>query len=78
MTIGLPSAASKSACCSRATSRFGAPRRANNCTSAALGAGKPSAPEVVMIRVRLSIRCGAMAAMCWAIIPPMLAPNTWN
>ena len=29
-----------------------------------------------MIRVRLSIRCGAMAAMCWAIIPPMLAPNT--
>ncbi|MNI92779.1 hypothetical protein D3C73_1506230 [compost metagenome] len=31
-----------------------------------------------MIKVRLSTRCGAMAAMCWAIIPPMLAPNTWN
>ncbi|MNG18988.1 hypothetical protein D3C84_1031020 [compost metagenome] len=57
---------------------MGAPRRESNCTSAALGAGKPSAPEVVMIRVRLSTRCGAMAAICWAIIPPMLAPSTWN
>ena len=77
-TFGLPNAASKSACCSSATSRFGALRRDSNCTSAAFGAGRPSAPELVMISVRLSTRCGAMAARCWAIIPPMLAPSTWN
>ena len=52
-----------------------APRQQRSSDS--LGAGRPSAPELVITRVRLSRRCGAMSAMCWAIIPPMLAPSTW-
>ena len=39
--------------------------------------GSRRAPLEVIIRVRLLTRSGARAAMRWAIIPPIDAPQTW-
>ena len=41
----------------------------------AAAAGRWRAPEVVMISVRLLTRCGCLAAMCCAIMPPIDAPQ---
>ncbi len=42
-----------------------------------VGPGRRRAPLEVIISVRLLTRCGARAARCWAIIPPIDAPQTW-
>ena len=54
---------------------LGASRRASNSSNACLGAGKPWALELLINSVKLSTRCGARSARCWAIMPPMLAPS---